>query len=201
MGAAVLRPYECSWLTCCSLLIGAVAGDAAGFGVAGGPIFGREGDAPEARARFDELEADFGFAAPHGAEEDYVAFLFFFGALVYEEKLTTAGYARFHRDQSAVGVDGESLRFFFDSSALSIIAVNAHAERHQHALTAALGCAAFRGMRTVLRGHPILSQDTAREEIVEEERGAAHSKRLRPCVIHYIATINNIVQVRCSMGR
>src|SRR5271156_5153477 len=51
----------------------------AGFGMFGAPVFGREGYAPEGRARGQEFQAYFGFAVAHGAQKHHVAFFFFFG--------------------------------------------------------------------------------------------------------------------------
>src|SRR2546423_13771131 len=74
------------------LLIRAVA-DGAGFGVAGGPILGRKGDAPESRTRRGKFQANFRFAAAHRSEEGHVTFLLFLGAFVLEKKCAATGDA------------------------------------------------------------------------------------------------------------
>ena len=79
---------------------------------------------------------NFGFAGTHRSKVGHVAFLFFLGALVLEKKFAAAGDARLQQDQGAVGVDGESLGFFLDGSALGIVAANAHRDLHQDALAA-----------------------------------------------------------------
>ena len=90
------------------------------------PIFGRESDTPKAGARGSKLETNFGFATTHGTQINDVAFLFFFSALVDEEKLAAAGNARFHVHQGAVSVDSQGLRILVNASILGIVAVNAH---------------------------------------------------------------------------
>jgi len=121
-----------------SLFVGG-AGVSAGFGAFWGPIFGRESDAPELRARRGKFEADFGFIAANRAEEYDGTFLFFRGAFVLQIDKAAAGQARLKKDQRAVGVDRERFGFFFKWLALRILAVKADGYLHEDALAAALG--------------------------------------------------------------
>src|SRR5690349_7397874 len=66
----------------------------AGFGATWRPVFGRESDAPELRPGGGKLEADFRFFTAHRTEENNVAFLFFFGAMVLQLEHAAAGDAR-----------------------------------------------------------------------------------------------------------
>jgi hypothetical protein len=109
----------------------------AGFGAAWSPIFGRKGNAPELRTRRGEFEADFRLFAAHRAQENNVAFLFFFSAIVLELEHAAAGDARAQEYQRAVSVDGQRIGFFAEIFALRVVAGNLNADLHQHALAAA----------------------------------------------------------------
>ena len=111
----------------------------AGFGAFGRPVFRRKGDAPELRARRGKFEADFGFVAADGTEENDATFLFFRGAFVLQMESGAAGEARLEQYERAVGVDGERLGFFVEGLALRVQAVEADGNLHENALAAALG--------------------------------------------------------------
>ena len=114
------------------------AGTGAGFGTFGRPVFGREGDAPELRARRGKFEADFGFIAANGTEEYDGAFLFFRGAFVLQIDKAATGEARLKKDQRAVGIDRECFGFLFKWLALRILTVKAYGDLHEDTLAAAL---------------------------------------------------------------
>lgn len=59
-----------------------VGGD---FEVFGGPVVGGKGDAPEFGGRFEEFDADFGFALSGWGDVDYADELFFEGFGVADE--------------------------------------------------------------------------------------------------------------------
>jgi len=116
--------------------VGAGVGGVAGFGMFGGPVFGREGHAPEGGARSGEFEAYFGFAVAHGAEEHYMALFFFLGALMVHVEFAAAGDARGQQNERTVGVNGQGFRFFFEDLSCRVGPANADSYLHQHALAA-----------------------------------------------------------------
>lgn len=85
-----------------------VGGDFGGFG---GPVFGREGDAPEFGGWFQEVDADFGFAFGGGGDVDDADELFFEGIGIADEDFLVEGDTQGKREKRAVGadVDGEGV--------------------------------------------------------------------------------------------
>lgn len=112
------------------------------------PVFRRKSHAPERRARFGKLEADFRFARAHGAEENHVTLLFFLGPSVLQHHFTSAGHAGTDQDQGAVSVDGQRFSFFFEGMPLRVRSTNPDGDLHQHTLAAA----AHRGCPRSVRG-------------------------------------------------
>lgn len=105
-------------------------GGRAGFGMFGSPVFGWEGYAPERGPGIREFEANFGFSVADWAEEHYVAFLLFFGALMDKSQFAAAGNARGHEDQRAMGVDRESFSFLRKGLILRVRTGNTHSHLH-----------------------------------------------------------------------
>lgn len=101
------------------------------------PIFRWECDAPESGACFGEFEADFGFAGAGGAEENDGAVLIFLGDFVMQVNFAAADEFGLHQNESAVGVDGESVGLFFKDFPIGIHAANADTDLHEDALAAA----------------------------------------------------------------
>lgn len=120
-------------------LLGALSRGGAGFGIFGRPVFGRECDAPELRARGGKFEADFGSVAAHRAEENDVALLLLEGFLVLDANCRAAGDTRLKKHQRAMCANGEGFGLLVEGSALCVRAAKADRNLHQHALTAALG--------------------------------------------------------------
>src|SRR6266850_1937734 len=60
------------------LLVRAAAGNRAGFGMLGRPVFGRKGHAPESGARNAKLQAYLGLATTHRTEKHDMTLLFLF---------------------------------------------------------------------------------------------------------------------------
>jgi hypothetical protein len=118
-------------------IAGPGTGNGAVLGAFGGPVFGREGDTPELRTWRGKLETDFGFVAADGAEKNDVALLFFRCALVLKLNFGAASEAGLNQDESAVGVDGEGLGFFFEFGALRVHSGQLDGHLHEHALAAA----------------------------------------------------------------
>ena len=79
-----------------------VSGD---FGVVGGPVVGRKGDAPEFGGGLEEFDADFGFAIGCGSSVNYADELLFEGFGVADKDFLAKFDAHGHEDQGAVGVD------------------------------------------------------------------------------------------------
>jgi hypothetical protein len=131
-------------LSLCGVRFGAVAGETAGFGMLGRPIFRGESDTPEIGNRRSELQADFGFAGANRTEEGHVAILVFLGALVLQIQLGAANEAGGEEDEGAVSIDGERLGFFVNLFALGVGATNADGDLHQDALAAPAGAGTYR---------------------------------------------------------
>jgi hypothetical protein len=85
-----------------------VGGD---FGVFGGPVVGREGDAPEFGGRFQEFYADFGFAFGGGGDVNDTDELLFEGVGIAAKNFLAHFDASGYVDEGAVGADvrGESV--------------------------------------------------------------------------------------------
>jgi hypothetical protein len=131
-------------------------GVAAGFGIFGGPVFRREGYAPELRTASGEFQADFGFVAAHRAKKSDVTFLLFLGGVVAQHQEAAAGDARLQQNQRAMGVDGQSVTFFIEWLALRVGAVYSNAELHQDALASATAtCVGWIGGKF---GHGVLAR-------------------------------------------
>ena len=107
------------------------------LGVLRRPVFGRKGHSPEVRARCSEFDADFRPAAAHWAQKRYVAFLFFSSLVVLHVNHAATDYSCVEQYQRAMRVDRKSFRPLFEIVTLRILASNADANLHEHALAAA----------------------------------------------------------------
>src|SRR6266850_2356759 len=77
----------------CLLLVPAAAGDRAGFGMLGRPVFGRKSHAPESGTRYGKLQAYFRLATAHRTEKHDMTLLFLFGHIVPHLDDAAAGNA------------------------------------------------------------------------------------------------------------
>lgn len=102
-----------------------------------GPIFRRKRNAPERRPRGGKFQTNFRFARSHRPQENYVAFLLFFRAIVFQVDHASAGDPRRKQDQRAVSIDRERFGLFLKWFSLRIISANAHGNLHEDALTPA----------------------------------------------------------------
>src|SRR6267142_2110782 len=104
----------------CLLLVPAAAGDRAGFGMLGRPVFGRKRHPPESRARRGKLQAYFALAATHWPEKRDMTLLFLFRLHMPHLDDAAAGDACLKQHQCAVGVNSESRCEFLEVLALSV---------------------------------------------------------------------------------
>ena len=111
-----------------------VGGD---FGVFGGPVVGREGDAPEFGGGSEECDANFGFALGGGGDVNDADELLFEGVGVAAEDSLADFDAHGQEDQSAVGVDGSGESVFRDVLAIGAAADDEDGETQQNTLAAA----------------------------------------------------------------
>ena len=96
-----------------------------------------------------------------------MALLFFLRLVVPHEDHCTAGYTRCKKNQSSMGVNGESLGEFLEIVALSVLPAHADTNLHEDALTAAPSASVHRGMRDFSHATSLLINYTRRKEIVE----------------------------------
>ena len=92
---------------------------------------------PEVRAWRHEFHAYFRSAAAHRAEKRHMALLFFSGLVMLHVDYPAADNARAEQYERAMRIDRESLCPFLEIHALGILAANADADLHEHALAAA----------------------------------------------------------------
>jgi hypothetical protein len=111
-----------------------IAGD---FGVFGGPVVGREGDAPESGGGFEECYADFGFAFGGWGDVNDADELLFEGVGVAAEDSLADFDAHGQEDQGAVGVDGSGERVFRDMLTIGAAPDDEDGETQKDALAAA----------------------------------------------------------------
>src|SRR5215472_7184767 len=116
------------------LLCSEFRGGCARFGIFWRPVFGRKGYTPEVGAGRSELHADFRSPVAHRAEKCHMAFLFHSSLIVFHVDYAATNHAGFEQYQRAVRVDRESLCPFLEILALGILAANADADLHEHAL-------------------------------------------------------------------
>jgi hypothetical protein len=111
-----------------------VGGD---FGVAGGPVVGRERDAPEFGGGFEEFDADFDFAFGGGSDVDDADELLFERFSVAEKDFLADLDAHGHEDQGTVGVDVGGEGVFGDVLFIGAAGDDEDGEAQQDALAAA----------------------------------------------------------------
>lgn len=156
-------------------LLGALAGGSAGFRALGGPVFRRKRDAPELRPRGRKLEADFGFVATHGAEENDLAFLIFGSLLVLDMDSAATRQPSLQKHQRAVRADSQGFGLFGKGLALCVHAADADGNLHENALAAAFWSGGRR-VRKLGHGFSLLPILTAATAFCSMNRGGGSQK-------------------------
>jgi len=111
-----------------------VGGD---FGVFGGPVVGREGDAPEFGGGLQEFDADFGFVFSGRGDVDDADELFLEGIWIAAKNFLADFDTRGYLDQGTVGADVHSEGVFGDVLTIGSAGNDEDGEAEEDALGAA----------------------------------------------------------------
>jgi len=112
-------------------------GVGADFGVFGGPVVGREGDAPEFGGGLQEFDADFGFVFSGRGDVDDADELFLEGIWIAAKNFLADFDTRGYLDQGTVGADVHSEGVFGDVLTIGTSGNDEDGETEQDALGAA----------------------------------------------------------------
>lgn len=105
-------------------------GAAFGVGVAGGPVFGREGDVPEHGVRQEELDANFDLLVGKTINMRDHALEGIFGLRIRESEALPAIHRGANGNQRAVGAYGQRAGFFFRERGVACVQADADGDFH-----------------------------------------------------------------------
>jgi len=123
-------------------------GDAFGFGAVRTPVFGREGDAPEARGRLKEFDTYFRFTGLHDPGSRYRSWKLLTRAQVTDGEQLAHQNSLAQLQERAVGVDNRSTDFLGKPLAIGANPGHKNSDRQQDALATTLVRIPVRPSRT-----------------------------------------------------
>ena len=108
-----------------------------GVGVAGGPVFGREGHVPESGIGEEEFDADLDLLIGKFVNVRDDAFERIFGLRIRERETLAAIHRGAYSNERAVSADGERKRVFLGARGVAGMRADADGNFHQDTLAAA----------------------------------------------------------------